>query len=340
MIDFTLISYLTLRRVWNGLITLLSYYYSRIFKLNYHPGMPISLSIEPTTSCNLSCPECPSGLRIFHRPTGQLNPERFAEWLPQFQKQAIWINFYFQGEPFLNKNIFTLIQQATDARLYTCVSTNGHFLNDANVGSILQCGLKLLIISIDGVTQSTYESYRIKGKLNTVLNGTKRLLKEREKMKGSKLKIVFQFLVTSANENEIETAKSLSKEIGVDEIRFKTTQVYDYQNGNSLIPKNERYSRYVRLNDGSYRVKNSLDKHCWRMWSGTVITWNGQVVPCCFDKDAEHSMGNVNEKPLFEIWNNHAYRKFRSALSKSRSSHAICTNCSEGTKVWAAKEIS
>jgi len=339
MIDKTIYYHLTPQRIWNWLITVLSFYCSRMLCISYHPARPISLSIEPTTSCNLGCPECPSGLKIFHRPTGQLLPEQFAQWLPEFQKHAIWVNFYFQGEPFLNKKIFQLIQQATDARLYTCVSTNGHFLHEAHVKSILQCGLKLIIISIDGVTQSTYENYRIHGSLSSVLEGTQRLVTARNSTPKSKLKIIFQFLVTSANENEMETAKTMAKEIGVDEIRFKTTQVYDYKNGHALLPKNEKLSRYVRLSDGTYKIKNALDNHCWRMWSGTVITWDGQVVPCCFDKDAEHSMGNLKNHSLKEIWNNHAYRNFRSALFKSRSSHAICTNCSEGTRVWTSREI-
>ena len=339
MIDRTLLKHLTPLRLWNGFVTVLSFYYSRIFHTSHHPARPLSLSIEPTTSCNLGCPECPSGLKIFHRPTGQLHPEQFAQWLPQFQKHALWVNFYFQGEPFLNKHLFTLIQQADQARLYTCVSTNGHFISDTNVTSILDCGLKLLIISIDGVTQSTYENYRIHGSLAKVVEGTKRLVASRKSRSVNPLKIVFQFIVTSANENEIERAKALAKEIGVDEIRFKTAQVYDYKNGHSLLPNNEKFSRYVRLSDGTYKIKNALDNHCWRMWSGTVITWDGQIVPCCFDKDAEHSMGNLNKHSLKEIWNNHAYRNFRSALFKSRGSHAICTNCSEGTRVWASREI-
>jgi radical SAM protein with 4Fe4S-binding SPASM domain len=302
--------------------------------------MPISLSIEPTTSCNLGCPECPSGLKIFHRPTGQLLPSDFAKWLPQFQNHAMWVNFYFQGEPFLNKHIFALIRQAAEVKLYTCVSTNGHFLNEFNVASILDSGLNMLIISIDGVTQHTYENYRIHGSLRTVTEGAKRLVNARNSRHSKHLKIVFQFLVTGANEHEIEDVKKLALDIGVDELRFKTTQVYDFKNGNKLIPKNEKYSRYVRLSDGSYKVKNSMDRHCWRMWSGAVITWNGHVVPCCFDKDAEHSMGNVNDTPLRKIWNDTSYQKFRAALFKSRSSHAICTNCSEGTKVWAEQTAS
>ena len=35
-------------------------------------GSPASISIEPTTACNLGCPECPSGLKKFTRAEGNL----------------------------------------------------------------------------------------------------------------------------------------------------------------------------------------------------------------------------------------------------------------------------
>jgi radical SAM protein with 4Fe4S-binding SPASM domain len=71
------------------------------------------------------------------------------------------------------------------------------------------------------------------------------------------------------------------------------------------------------------------------MWHSAVITWDGNVVPCCFDKDAKYSMGNVQTETFQDIWNNSKYNSFRANLLKSRSSIDICTNCSEGTKVWA-----
>jgi radical SAM protein with 4Fe4S-binding SPASM domain len=146
--------------------------------------------------------------------------------------------------------------------------------------------------------------------------------------------VVFQFLVVAPNEHQIPDVFKLANELGVDEVRLKTAQVYDYIHGNPLLPNDERYSRYVRKEDGSYRVKNALDNQCWRMWSGCVITWDGRVVPCCFDKDATHALGNLSEHTLSEIWNGSAYAAFRKNLLNSRSEIDICANCSEGTRVW------
>ena len=58
------------------------------------------------------------------------------------------------------------------------------------------------------------------------------------------------------------------------------------------------------------------------------------VVPCCFDKDAQHKLGNLQEKSFKEIWENGEYLKFRTKLMTGRKNIDICANCSEGTKVW------
>ena len=86
--------------------------------------------------------------------------------------------------------------------------------------------------------------------------------------------------------------------------------------------------------NGKWSIKNPLDNHCWRMWSGAVITWDGKVVPCCFDKDAQHSMGDLHSHSFTEIWNNDQYKDFRASILRSRSEVEMCKNCSEGTQVW------
>jgi len=129
-------------------------------------------------------------------------------------------------------------------------------------------------------------------------------------------------------------AKTLAKEMGVDEIVFKTAQIYDYKNGNELMPLNENYSRYRKLADGTYEIKNTLENQCWRMWRGSVITWDGKVVPCCFDKDAKYAMGNIKDISFKDIWHGEQYQNFRQGVINGRDQIDICRNCSEGTKVW------
>ncbi|MBX7181424.1 MAG: SPASM domain-containing protein [Bacteroidia bacterium] len=322
-------------RVWNMAKVVSSYYVSKYLRKPVQWGLPISISIEPTTSCNLRCPECPSGLRAFSRPTGMLNQDFFKRTIDQLAPSLNYLIFYFQGEPYLNTKFLDMVKYASDKGIYTATSTNAHYLKDEVAKRTILSGLDRLIISIDGTTQETYQNYRVGGQLEKVIEGAKNVVKWKRELKSSTPHIIFQFLVVKPNEHQIEDVKKLGKEIGVDEVRFKTAQVYEYENGNDLIPTIDKYSRYKETEPGKWTIKNSLSNHCWKLWHSCVITWDGLVVPCCFDKDATHQLGDLKQVDFQELWHNENYTQFRTSLLKSRSEIDICTNCTEGTKVWA-----
>ena len=152
------ISKLTPRRAWNAAKVLSSYRLSRLLGKPIQWGYPISVSFEPTTSCNLRCPECPSGLRAFTRPTGMLKKDFFKKTIDDIYKELTYLIFYFQGEPYLNTDFLEMVKYASDKGIYTATSSNAHYLNDENAKRTVESGLDRLIISIDGTTQESYEN--------------------------------------------------------------------------------------------------------------------------------------------------------------------------------------
>jgi radical SAM protein with 4Fe4S-binding SPASM domain len=323
------------KRLYNASKIFTSYQYSRFKGSPHIEGLPISISIEPTTSCNLRCPECPSGLRNFTRPTGMLSEPLFKKTIDQLASTLSYLTFYFQGEPYLNPKFLEMANYASSQGIYTSTSTNGHYLTLETARSTVESGLDRLIISIDGTTQSSYESYRVGGSLDKVLDGTRNILLWKKKLKSQTPYVVFQFLVVKKNEHQIPEVYRMANELGVDEVVLKTAQIYDYKNGSDLIPTQDQYSRYRLNKDGSYSLKNKLLNQCWKMWHSCVITWDGKVVPCCFDKDAHFVLGNLNDSSFESIWKGEKYTQFRASLFKSRSEIEICKNCTEGTTVWA-----
>ena len=329
------LSKLSLRRLWNAAKVYTSFNAGRLLKKPIQWGYPISISFEPTTSCNLRCPECPSGLRAFTRPTGMLKKDFFRQTIDDIHKDILYLIFYFQGEPFLNREFLDMVKYAADKKIYTATSTNAHYLTDEVAKKTVESGLDRLIISIDGTTQDVYKQYRVGGNLDKVIEGAKNIVKWKKELKSKTPFVFFQFLVVKPNEHQIEDIKKLAKEVGVDEVRFKTAQVYDYENDpNNLIPVNEKYSRYKKDREGNYIAKNKLQNHCWKLHHANVITWDGLVVPCCFDKDATHQLGNLKMQSFKEIWHNNNYKQFRKELMTSRKNIDICANCSEGVSVW------
>ncbi len=328
------ISKLTFRRILNAGKVLSSYYFTRWSGKPVQWGLPFTVSIEPTTACNLRCPECPSGLRSFTRPTGNLKRDFFSKTIDGISRELMFLIFYFQGEPYINPEFLDMVAYANRKGIYTITSTNGHFLNDENAKKTIESGLDRLIISVDGTTQEVYENYRKAGKLQTVLKGAENVVKWKKKLHSNTPHVIFQFLVVKPNEHQIPDIFRLADEIGIDEVKLKTAQVYDYKNGNPLIPTIQKYARYEKQKDGTYKVKNRLLNHCWKLWHSCVITWDGKVVPCCFDKDAKYRLGNLNESSLQSLWQETPYQNFRAELLKGRNQIDICSNCTEGCKVW------
>ena len=330
-----IIKFTTPIKVLNLLKLYISFIFSRVGNNAIILGKPFALSIEPTTSCNLGCPECPSGLKQFSRKTGNLSVELNNKIIDQLHKNLTYINYYFQGEPYINPNFFEFIKYANSRKIFCSTSTNGHFLSDKNCKKTIESGLKRLIISIDGNDQESYEQYRKKGKYDQVIRGSKNIIKWKRELNSQYPHVIFQFLVVKPNEHLIDEMKIISKEIGINEFRIKTAQFYEFKNGNPLMPENKKYSRYVRKKNGEYKLKNDFKNHCWRMWSSAVITVNGELVPCCFDKDAKHKIGDLKTESFNNIWFSKLYNNFRNKILNGREEIDICKNCSEGSKVWA-----
>ena len=323
---------LSLKRLWNIILLKTSYTLSLILKKQIHFGMPYSISIEPTTSCNLQCPECPSGLRKFSRKTGMLNEETFNDVLSQLGDYLMYMILYFQGEPYLNPWFFKFVEMAKQKKIYTATSTNAHFMDEENARRTVASGLNRLIISLDGIGQEAYATYRVGGRYQKVIDGISNIVKVKKELKSKTPHIVVQFIVFKSNEHQINEVKKLCADLGVDELQFKSAQLYDYKNGNPLMTTIDKYSRYKKQSDGTYSYKNPLHNKCYRLWSSSVITWDGKTVPCCFDKDADYKLGDLKVDSFEEIWNGKDYQDFRKQVFTKRKSIEICRNCTEGLK--------
>lgn len=313
----------------------MSYYISRLIKKPVILGKPAVASIEPGTACNLRCPQCPSGLRSFTRPTGMIDLGLYNKVLSSLGRQLHSVTLYFQGEPFLHPSFDALVSEAKKRKLFTITSTNAHHLTPDRARQTVLSGLDKLIVSIDGVDQDTYAKYRVGGQLEKVIEGTKNVLQQKRALNRKTPHVVWQFVVFKHNENQIEHIKQLGKKLGVDQISIKTAQVYDFENSAQFIPDNKSLSRYKKNASGQFEIKNKLLNHCWRMWQGCVVTWDGKVVPCCFDKDAQHTVGNMQTHSFDQIWHSADYQNFRYSVLTARKELDICKNCSEGTAVFA-----
>ncbi len=294
--------------------------------------MPTFVSVEPANVCQLRCPECPVGLRDRQSPftihqSPMIPVSVWQRTLAEVKDTAHTIQFYFQGEPLLNPNLPQMVHEAHEAGLYTIISTNAQALTPAIAEALVTAGLDRIIVSMDGLTEESYTAYRVGGSLEKT-KAAIRYLREAKKLSpitnNHSPLIELQCLRLRTNEQEWAHLKRVYKSLGADRLVFKTAQLYDYANGHPLMPSDARYSRYIQGADGLYHRKN-LGRGCLRVWSGVVITTNGDVLPCCYDKSHEFAYGNIMTTPLKELFANERALAFRQAAMHEQPT--ICQEC-------------
>ncbi len=316
-----------LNRIQNLFLATYSYIKSYVTGNTIVYGMPVSIGVELTNHCNLNCPECLSGSGLMQRERGFMDIELYKKIMKELTPYLYSMNLYFQGESMMHPRFFDFLLVINNRR--TVVSTNGHFLDWESSQEIVKSGLYKLIISLDGIDQESYSAYRINGDFSTVLEGIVNITEAKKKFR-SALKIEIQFLVNRLNEHQIPDVEKLANRFNI-KLRLKSMQVINKEQTAFWMPEKTRFRRYIRKN-GEYVIGSSLPDRCARLWFNPVITWDGKVVPCCFDKDAEHVMGDVNHETFKQIWRGERYRIFRKDILSGRNNVIICRNCTSGLR--------
>jgi len=290
-------------------------------------GMPLSAGIELTNCCNLACPECVSGSGLMKRGRGYMSRTLFEKFIMESIPGLLHANLYFQGEPMMHPLFFDFIEIASKIRL--TVSTNGHFLDKDSTERLAASSLSELVISLDGMDSRTYGIYRHNGEFDRVINGI-RLLAVALRHSKSTMKLRLQFLVNRYNESQIPEARKFASEVDA-VLKLKSMQVIDSERTESWLPIQEKFRRYRKENERNV-IKGKLVNRCSRLWISPVVTWDGFVVPCCFDKDAEYILGDLNKTSFRDIWYGEKYQEFRKRLLSNRTGIGICNNCTEGLR--------
>jgi radical SAM protein with 4Fe4S-binding SPASM domain len=325
-----LIRTLTFRKLLNLLVVQLSFHLSDLLRKPIVWGKPWFISIEPASVCTLSCPQCPTGQGEISRKKKFMDPEEYNKLLWELSTTTLILSLYFQGEPLMHREFERFVQQANGKHVYTQTSTNGQLLGEGVCRGLVSGGLDRIIISLDGTDPASYRAYRRGGDFRKVEDGIRTLARVRREAGSRKPFIIVQFLVFRHNRDEIREMKALAQELGADRVRIKSAQVEYPSSAAQWIPDDTRYSRYEKNASGEWIRKGKIRNRCRRLWQTMVITSDGLVVPCCFDKRATYPMGDTGEEGIARIWKNKSYQDFRKQVLASREEIAICTNCTEG----------
>ncbi len=297
-------------------------------------SLPYYYIIDICNVCNLRCPLCPTGNTTLARVQGMFTLEQYKEVFDKVKEYALVVSIYNHGEPFLNPDAFAIIEHTRSNRVGTNVSSNLNWPHPVDVRDIVRSGLDYITVSLDGVTQETYEQYRVLGNVEEVFENLRALVAAKKALKRKTPFVEWQYIVFKHNEHEMDQARKLADEIGVDLLRFVSPGVqpedmHDKSLQDKWMPENPLYwERNPSLVEERGYV---FDQPCFYLYRSMFIYTGGGVTPCCFAHDAGHDFGNILTHSVAEIWNNHQYRSSRMLFSKKAPTETrvetLCDAC-------------
>lgn len=300
---------------------------SALAKSQKAQGRPVHLTIEPTNICDLRCPVCETGAGILNRQQGSMSLKNYKVIIDKLGEHVNTLFLYFMGEPFLNKDAYDMISYASQKGIFVSTCTNGHMVDPR---AVIEAGIAEISFQIGGITQETHEIYRVRGDLKKTLDNLAATVEEKKRHPESKTKIILGFIVMKHNEHEVEDFLKLAQDFGVDQADVITPCVRTLEQGKEFLPKDDKYWFYDRdaFNNGILRPKVVPHNRCDWIYYSTVITWNGDVVPCCRDAQGDYVMGNIFEQDFNEIWNGRKFREFRRQVRSDQKNLELCRLCS------------
>ena len=268
---------------------------------------PMQVGIELTNNCNLRCVMCPHPRMT--RQKGFMSEYLFKKIIDEIKGKSEFLYLYGMGESLLHPKFFEMAEYAVKNGLTTSLSTNLTLLNEERSRKLLESGIDFIVLALDGINKNTYEMIRVGGQFERNLANVKRFLRLKYELK-AKCFVDIQFILINDNKDEA---------IHMSEIFTKEEQ--------SVI---NMYRIKPVYNSPSITTEKIIHKHpCYFLWSTMTIIWDGCVVMCCMDYDAEVLLGDINDMSVKEIWNNQKIASLRRLHKKlDYEKMPICNKCS------------
>jgi MoaA/NifB/PqqE/SkfB family radical SAM enzyme len=325
--------------------------------------LPRDLYVEATNCCNSHCQTC---IRTFERlePLRDLRLAEFQAIVDQFPILDRVV-LHGIGEPLLNAELIAMIRYVKDRRPSTIVlfNSNAILLDEDWQKALIDAGLDEYRVSIDAATAATYAQIRGINAFNTVIENTRRFASLLRSIERPRLS--FWMVALRENLSELPALVDLAAESGVPQVYVQRLVLIDHglARAEQSLYGQLRAQEEVALAEATQRARahrlafrasgltspqESLRGQsgregvllpaqdrpysaCYRQWTTTYITANGNVLPCCISPFSTTDyaglvLGNVFRSPFAQIWNGEQYVARRAALHTPHPLHP-CELC-------------
>jgi radical SAM protein with 4Fe4S-binding SPASM domain len=274
---------------------------------------PSRIAIEPASACNLECPMCPTPNKS--RKNGIMQPDLFRGIIDQIAAKGVdQLFLHLWGEPLIHPHLSELISYARQYSSIreTVMSTNATLLTAERADKLLRSGLHYLIFSLDGATPTTYEALRLGARYDVTMANVAAFLEQRAAL-GQGPRVVFQIIEMQQTIGEIEA--------------FRKRWAPLLQEGDEISVKS--YNNWSEHGGALSKRGIQFRTPCFAfLWDFIAITWDGTVLPCCFDCEGSLPLGSLRSQTIDEIWNGSKLSEMRADhLALKFEKYPLCVGC-------------
>ena len=330
--DFERVPYVAENISFKKLVNLFLHGLNQYLKPTRPIGVPVIAQVEPVNTCDLSCPLCLTTSVTGSRTRTVMDFETFKRFIDEVGDYLLLIILWGWGEPFLNRDIYKMIEYAKEKNILIHCSTHASLkkFDDEKAERLVASGLDTLIVAVDGATQESYEKYRVGGDLELVQKNIRTIVRAKKERGAATPRLVFRFVVMSHNEHELPLMRKMAEELEVDFMSLRalfTSPVLERDLSQPFIPEGLKYHPAPPKPSGEACGKDGFK--CMRPWKRFTLMAGGEVVSCEFDHKVAHSFGRLNdEKSALGLWRGQAAKAFRGAFNMGWNDFYHCQNCS------------
>jgi MoaA/NifB/PqqE/SkfB family radical SAM enzyme len=312
--------------------------------------LPIDLTVDFTTICQLHCPCCSVGNKTIHRKKTLIPVSRYASFFDDVGDALFIVWNFSAGEPLLHKKCADLIRISSQREVFSIISSNLSMkLSRGKIDDILMSGLGMLSVSLDGVNPISYLRYRWGGDFNLVLENLATIVRRKCELGLTYPIIEWRYLIFEHNQNDLDQAKLMAKDIGVDLLEFHA----GFAPAESEVPNMVRpmtcpmpfpsvfgpalergksretplLRSYISGRTASLKTDPPKDFLCdWLYFSGMVYP-DGSIGPCCVATNQEDDFTFLGDNRFLFLWNNDVYQKARKRCGDGQFSGTVCDRC-------------
>ena len=325
--------------------------------------LPRDLYVEVTNRCNSRCQTC---VRTFEQlePLRDLRLPEFRAIVDQFDTLDRLV-LHGIGEPLLNAELIEMIHyvQVRQPSARVLFNSNAILLDENWQKALIEVGLDEYRVSLDAATPATYARIRGVDAFETVVRNVRQFARVLRGIERPRLSL--WCMAMRENLPELPALLDLAAEIGVPEVYVQRLVLIDHglaqaeqslygqlqaQEEAALTQAAERASAHglafrasgLTSPEKSLRgqtgepvsfasIQDRPYSACYRLWTTTYITANGNVLPCCISPFSTTDyagliLGNVFDSSFAEIWNGEKYTARRAALHTAHPLHP-CEFC-------------